>query len=391
MGKKAAKPGKKPTASKAASKGSSNVVPAAIAVAITGVALYFLSGSDDTATPAKAQYKHHNDAVPADPRKAQTELIRPTPSNELQMWDPVAINFTRHVVLDDSGRTHKMRTMALDPPIFEIENFLTEAETKRIMKMANKNGMAKSDHTFLDGSNYDDKDKNTKGIMDEGEANKLFRHSDQAWLSHDSDPFLQKAIARVMNLGLLPPGVRRNSEAVQVVKYGGFGHYESHHDSEPDGMGPCCVDAFAKKHGMQTGVYAIKSGLNKRCRLCRFMTVIYYLVDTDEGGGTVFPLADTSDEILEQWETSSHPLKYKQTRTCVGEDPNRTVVVKPKRGKAIIWYNHKIDRGHLGPLDVRSLHGACNVGETSRKWIANHWMSATEHPDIPREFAKRGF
>ena len=72
--------------------------------------------------------------------------------------------------------------------------------------------------------------------MDEEEANKLFRHSDQAWLSHDSDPFLQKAIARVMNLGLLPPEVRRNSEAVQVVKYGGFGHYESHHDSEPDGM-----------------------------------------------------------------------------------------------------------------------------------------------------------
>ena len=68
------------------------------------------------------------------------------------------------------------------------------------------------------------------------------------------------------------------------------------------------------------------------------MTVIYYLVDTDEGGGTVFPLADTSDEILEKWETSNHPLKYKQTRTCVGEDPNRTVVVKPKRGKAIIWY-----------------------------------------------------
>ena len=70
---------------------------------------------------------------------------------------------------------------------------------------------------------------------------------------------------------------------------------------------------------MQTGVYAIKNGLNKRCRLCRFMTVIYYLVDTDEGGATVFPLADASDEILENWEKSTHPLKYKQTRTCVGE------------------------------------------------------------------------
>lgn len=33
------------------------------------------------------------------------------------------------------------------------------------------------------------------------------------------------------------------------------------------------------------GVRALDLPLEKRCRLCRYMTVLYYLVDTEEGGG----------------------------------------------------------------------------------------------------------
>ena len=39
------------------------------------------------------------------------------------------------------------------------------------------------------------------------------------------------------------------------------------------------------------------------------MTVLYVLDDTEEGGGTVFPLADTTDEELAEWQTSTDPLK----------------------------------------------------------------------------------
>ena len=62
----------------------------------------------------------------------------------------------------------------------------------------------------------------------------------------------------------------------------------------------------------------------------------------------------------------------------------------PKAGRAVMWYNHHVDRGYLGPLDVRSLHGGCNV-KKGRKWIANHWMSAIQHPDYPRAFATAGY
>ena len=87
---------------------------------------------------------------------------------------------------------------------------------------------------------------------------------------------------RVMNLGLLPDQVRRDSEQMQVVKYVDHGHYESHYDSERSALGPCCIDPVARR--MQTGVNALHNDLSQRCRLCRMMTVLYYLDDTEEGG-----------------------------------------------------------------------------------------------------------
>eukprot|EP00041_Stephanoeca_diplocostata_P021955 m.519713 g.519713 ORF g.519713 m.519713 type:complete len:240 (+) comp21948_c0_seq7:122-841(+) len=127
----------------------------------------------------RSTFKHFADAPLADPAIPQEGVIRPLPLETLQRWNPVAVNYTRELVLDDSGRTYTLRTMAMDPPIFEIEGFLTNAETNHLMKLANRSGFIKSDHTFLDGSNYDDKDKDTSTISTEDEANKLFRYSDQ--------------------------------------------------------------------------------------------------------------------------------------------------------------------------------------------------------------------
>ncbi len=92
---------------------------------------------------------------------------------------------------------------------------------------------------------------------------------------------------------------------------------------------------------------------SNRCRLCRFITVFYLLEDVLEGGtygarlglhvhdqpvgGTVFPLADTTDEQLLAWRRDPSGSKYKQTVKC---GPGLTVW--PKKGKAIIWYNHKV-------------------------------------------------
>ena len=78
-------------------------------------------------------------------------------------------------------------------------------------------------------------------------------------------------------------------------------------------------------------------------------------------GGTVFPLADTTEEEYQAWNVSTSADKYKQTRTC-----GPGVVVKPQKGKAVMWYNHHNDRGWLGEQHERSLHGGCNVIKGAR-------------------------
>ena len=49
--------------------------------------------------------------------------------------------------------------------------------------------------------------------------------------------------------------------------------------------------------------------------------------------------------------------------------------VTPKRGTAIMWYNHKIDEstGWMSSLDSLSYHGGCDVIK-GHKWIVNNWI-----------------
>lgn len=55
------------------------------------------------------------------------------------------------------------------------------------------------------------------------------------------------------------------------------------------------------------------------------------------------------------------------------------VVVKPEKGKAVLWYNHLVDNttGWLGQLDQYTFHGGCDV-KRGTKWIANNWISVGE-------------
>ena len=54
------------------------------------------------------------------------------------------------------------------------------------------------------------------------------------------------------------------------------------------------------------------------------------------------------------------------------------MVIKPEKGKAVLWYNHltRRDSGWLGQVDFRSFHGGCNV-QKGEKWIANNWINVS--------------
>lgn len=42
----------------------------------------------------------------------------PKRGQKLTMWDPVAINHTRALVLERNNRVYQLKTLSLDPPIF---------------------------------------------------------------------------------------------------------------------------------------------------------------------------------------------------------------------------------------------------------------------------------
>lgn len=189
------------------------------------------------------------------------------------------------------------------------------------------------------------------------------RYSQQAWLRQDrnADPILRRLLARIQKLTQLPRKVIQAGEWMQVVQYDPFGHYHGHLDSNPsqDFSIPCCHQNHFGYHD---------------CRICRFITILYYLNDVEEGGETAFLLADNSTVTPQDLESDNATTdEFNLSVNC----HMANLVIPPKKGTAIMWYNNFIDpeSGMLGPVDRYSLHGGCDVIK-GEKWIANNWLTA---------------
>ncbi|KAK3737073.1 hypothetical protein QZH41_013883 [Actinostola sp. cb2023] len=141
---------------------------------------------------------------------------------------------------------------------------------------------------------------------------------------------------------------------VQVVHYPESGHYHCHHDSEVINRElPCCT------YG------------RKNCRLCRYLTVMIFLNDVEDGGELAFPVADNSTYNWEFWTKESY-TKCNMVKHC----SKSNVIVQPKAGKAVVFYNHLFDKKTQwsSALDPRALLGDCQVTK-GEKWIANVWIN----------------
>ncbi|XP_071952773.1 transmembrane prolyl 4-hydroxylase-like [Antedon mediterranea] len=354
---------------------------------------------------------------------------------KLARLDPVAVGHEQTLQLK-TGKTVTIKTAAVHPPLFEIENFLDDSECEHIKSIAEKKnkwkesvtlpkdsfrtGKEEGTHKLIDFQtadknkdnfvdflefwyarppvqnamitiedipefvqlyNYDvdGDEKLTKEEFDQIDVKLIYewtykkmeldmkkqgRISNQVWVTHESDQFLIELKERVASLTGLPLRLINAAEPMQVVHYGVGGHYHAHFDSETINKDRGCI------HTRQIdGVEGHVPLDYKKYRLCRYATLMYYLADVDEGGETAFPIADnatTSEEVLFAGgylgDLSNH---------C--KDAN--LVVKPKKGKAVLWYNHKLNEdGWIGDKDVYSFHGGCDIIK-GIKWIANHWLT----------------
>ncbi|XP_067048686.1 transmembrane prolyl 4-hydroxylase-like [Acropora muricata] len=338
----------------------------------------------------------------------------------------------------DEKKTLKLVTRSLKPPIFEIADFLNNEDCNHLISLAKRNGLEKSivgsDRARVTREGFNktltekqtqvlcrrimrfdsNKDGNvslhefsgyayrmTRALADINDLRKVYaallpegtsvfnlencytklnrtnfvefqyqlysmeplsqfkiRHSEHSWvdLEEDKDPVLKRMKRTIAAVSQISVSRIEHSESMQVANYQRDGHYHAHYDStvgENMGEKRCCRKYEDKE--------------DSSCLLCRYITILIYLNDVAKGGETVFPIADREDEL--------NPKTH--NRNPAEDCSNGSLVIKPVKGSALMWYNNFLDEetGKMGEIDKRSLHAACDVAE-GEKWVANMWINA---------------
>ncbi|KAM7444632.1 hypothetical protein ABFA07_006733 [Porites harrisoni] len=311
-----------------------------------------------------------------------------------------------------------------------------------------------------------------------------------SWLWHDEDELLRYQPElldgfheRLQAITKIPKEILQESEPMQVSQYDEGSYQYCQQDSEPTIKGvPCCL-----------------YGDMNQCRICRFITVTYFLTDVDDGGEVVVPLANNkfeedvmnnsgnwtgfftyakttggrnsfkvdikfkvdgankilvgkghdasgafelidslvtgdivrfrkkylnqeNDDVLIKYagrlkgnaqiegkwwipgEKKIHGfffMRYEAYERWMNDALGKcnsyeycskgNLVIKPQRGKAIMWYNHVInDEGNwIGGLDNRMHYGHCDVS-SGEKWIATNWINVDGEGDMELRAWRKG-
>jgi prolyl 4-hydroxylase len=204
-----------------------------------------------------------------------------------------------------------MNTLCNDPYIYTIDNFLTLKECKFIINVSR-------DNLKLAGVSKMDNEKSLEAGKYKGRTNKSY------WMALDAYPEtlkIAKKIAEKIGCNY------KHFESFQVIHYNENEEYKYHYDA---------YDMNEKE----------KYKKFTRERGNRLRTVLVYLNDVIEGGGTGF---DSLNEY------------------------DGTVIVEPKMGKMVVFNNVNDD----GSLNRKSRHAGLPVIK-GEKWAFNLWLRERE-------------
>ena len=189
-----------------------------------------------------------------------------------------------------------------DPILYVVTDFISESECEAFIE-ASKGKLQPSTVISPD-----------KHVQHES------RTSDNCWIDHDANDIVHEVSKRLSILVQMPI---RNAEQYQLVFYKEGAQYKPHFDSfdyeTPDG----------KKNWEPGGQ--------------RTITVLAYLNDVEEGGGTHFPELE--------------------------------VTINPKKGDVVVFHNTltEIPASNYPKIHPKSLHAGMPVIK-GEKWMVNLWF-----------------
>eukprot|EP00928_Gymnodinium_smaydae_P043314 TRINITY_DN29045_c0_g1_i1.p1 TRINITY_DN29045_c0_g1~~TRINITY_DN29045_c0_g1_i1.p1 ORF type:complete len:371 (-),score=26.71 TRINITY_DN29045_c0_g1_i1:281-1393(-) len=332
--------------------------------------------------------------------------------------DPVAIDHVRIVNL--SGRSTKMQTLAVDPPVFLVSQFLTPAEADAIVEANNRSDFDKSlvSHPSEGGislpprskqfrSMFKRYDRDRNDALDNEELTEfLQREVDMPNHDDEWDTFLEKYglsgptvslesfKSKNIDLGkyvqwltATKPQLRQRYSSQKWLKYNlDITRMLKERASALSGFPSWVIDNAEDLQLLRYqshGHYACHhddgpDGLEEGSSV-RLATLALFLNTPEAGGEIAFPGADhpnASKYTEEDWSELESACQPTPRCTSLGG-----LVVTPRKGDAVFWYNMKVEKwsangGTVPGVDAlywNSMHCGAEVHQ-GEKWMANMWF-----------------
>jgi len=346
-------------------------------------------------------------------------------SDMLPMLEPVAIGHSRLLDLGhgDGRAGTKVRTLAMSPPIFYVEGFLTQSEADAIVKKANGSRMFESGVGVTQNENRDkdndfklsyasgafksyfnEFDQNDDGRLEAAELQHFLQHVFDM-PNHDHSIFMKKynlTTEAVSFQDFKDKRINLGKYARWVVKH--YPHLKARHSlqkwlpyesTETEQLVPRARRLTQLTESIESeelqvlryprlGHYSCHHDSSPDSieeGYARLATLALFLNEPTGGGEIAFPGADHAG-VAEGWDEeqwASLEAQCQPTKACTAIGG---LVQRPKKGDAVLWYNLRANRWradgngewpNASVLYWNSMHCGAEV-KSGEKWMANLWL-----------------
>ena len=221
--------------------------------------------------------------------------------------------------MDETYDETKISVLNLDPPIFTVEEFISEQECDNLVLAAKTSGGLKVSAIGGVAANENIRTSKTVALNSHG----LENHASKKAILASAEKLLPdiRGLSTKKNAFKAPAGGKSEwaFELPQVAHYSGGEYFKKHEDAFPIGI-------------------ATEKGYQRRA------TVLVYLNDVPNGGVTRFEYLDLD--------------------------------VQPKKGKCLVFFPASV----AAMPDPRTLHTATEAENGCEKWVSQLWVSHSTPP-----------